>query len=199
MKKFSLFFQLLVIGFSLTLVGYSQTNKREVTREPDNLAESIAETDDCWKKITEPVANVTVSFCREPQKSIQVDSFKGLKIKRNNQLVSTARAVYVLGWFVWKLKSEDEISIRKLFDDYTKQTLKKESAGILKATKDLSVNGKIGRELTLIGNINEFSVQLFYSNGKLIYLLFIPNSNSKEVLDSLKKKYFESFQLLESK
>ena len=114
-------------------------------------------------------------------------------------MVSTSRAVYVFGWFAWKLKAEDNDSINKLFDVYTKETVKKESSGTLKATKEITLNGKLGRELTLTGEVNEFSVRLYYSNGRLIYLVFIPDSyfREKEVLDSLKKKYFESFQILE--
>ncbi len=197
MKKVFLLIQLFLLVGLLTLVCVSQTNKSEETREPQKEEKVIDETNDCLKEFKEPFTNIAVTFCGEPQKNILGDSFKKQRIKRNNYTVSSSSATYVLGWFAWKLKKEDDLSLRKLFDEYTNDTLKKDSSGLVKEIKEITLNGKPGRELILDGNVNEFAVRLYYSGGNLIYLVFLPNSSAgkKEILDSLKENFFESFKI----
>jgi hypothetical protein len=189
----------------------AQTNGEQLNKEKEQLKSpvvdtTIAEADDCWKEFKDLTANISVKFCGEPQKSILNDTFQGLNIKRNSYLVldtnANGNARYFLGWFNWKLKSEDQNSLRKLYDDYSNETLKSDPSGSIKETNEISLNGIIGRETIFVADdSNSLTVRVFYSNGKVIYVAFLPDelSGNKIMQDKSRNIFFKSLQITETR
>lgn len=137
----------------LTMLGCNaQTTNRTKSDKPPSVEKPITETEDCWKEFKDSTANVSVKFCGEPQESILNDTLNGENIKRTSHLVldskANGNARYFLVWFDWKLKNNDENSLRKFYDEFIKDRLKRGSGGSLKDSKEVILNGKIGREFT---------------------------------------------------
>lgn len=206
MKKAMFLTQILALCPSL-MFGCAAQNNNEKEQSKIPVAEkTIGENDGCWKEFKDLTVNVSVKFCGKPQKDILNDTFNGSNIKRNSYLVLdtniNGNARHFLGWFDWKLKSEDKKSLRKFYDEYTSDALGKDSRGSIKETKEISLNGKIGRETTLVApDSNPLTVRVFYSNGKVIYIGFLPDElyGNKSVQDKSRKTFFESLQIMESK
>lgn len=199
MKK-NIFVILYLLNFLVSAQTCKAQTKKEETTEPIIAQNSVSESDECWKEFKELTTKVSVKFCGEVQKDILLGTFKQSKIRRNSYMVVSKNAVYVLGWFDWKLNSEDENSLRKLYDDYSKETLKIGGKGEIKNTKEISINGKIGRETTFAAeNSNSLTQRVFYINGKVIYLGFLPDElfSDLSLQVKLRTKFFESLQILE--
>lgn len=124
-------------------------------------------------------------------------TFKGLNIKRNSYLVldtdANGNARYFLGWFDWKLRNDDKNSLRKFYDEYTKDSLKADPKGSLKESKEIFMNGKIGRGFTTVADdSNSLTERVFYANGKVIYAAFLPDelSSNKKVQNKFRQIFF---------
>jgi hypothetical protein len=189
----------------------AQTNEKQKNIEKGQLKPMVVEKtvvviDDCWKEFKDLTANISVKFCGEPRKDILNDTLDGRNIKRNSYLVldtnANGNARYFLGWFDWKLKSENVNSLRNFYDEYSKNVLRNDPKGSIKETKEISFNGKIGRETTFAADdSNSLTIRLFYSNGKAIYLAFLPDelSSNQSLQNESKKRFFDSLQILEDK
>lgn len=189
----------------------AQTNEKQENIEKGLLKPTVVEKtvvviDDCWKEFKDLTANISVKFCGEPRKDILNDTLDGRNIKRNSYLVldtnANGNARYFLGWFDWKLKSENVNSLRNFYDEYSKNVLRNDPKGSIKETKEISFNGKIGRETTFAADdSNSLTIRLFYSNGKAIYLAFLPDelSSNQSLQNESKKRFFDSLQILEDK
>lgn len=135
----------------------NQSNKEIESSKSPVTEKKVVVVDNYWKEFKDLAANISIDFCGEPRKDVLNDTFNGENINRNSYLVldndANGNARYFLGWFDWKLKNEDENSLRKLYDEYSKDILKDDPRSLIKETKEIKVSGKLGRETTFAAKI----------------------------------------------
>ena len=180
-----------------------QTNKETEPNKYPVIERKVVVVDNCWEEFKDLTANISVNFCCSPQKDVLDVTFKDTSIKRNSYLVldsdANGNARYFLGWFDWKLKNEDENSVQKLYDEYTEDILKEDPRGSIKETREITLNGKIGRETTFAAdNSNSLTIQIFYVKGKIVYAAFLPDelTKNKPLQDKSRNIFFGSFKIL---
>lgn len=182
--------------------GNQQTKERE-QKKSSAVERTVVVIGNCWKEFKDSTANVSVKFCGEPQKDILNVIFNGKNIKLNSYMVldteANGNARYFLQWFDWKLKNDDAETLRNFYDACSEDVLNSESKGSIKETKEIFFNGKIGRETTFVAeNSNSLTIRLFYSNGKVIRLGFLPDelATNKLLQEKSRNIFYDSLKIL---